>query len=87
MTVPVGELAGTRALVTGSAGGIGSAICGALADAGLDCSYREGACATVCGDRAASKPAPVGKTRSRCGTFCRLKVSVAAVSPAITMTG
>lgn len=44
MTTPIGELGGSRAIVTGSAGGIGSAIGAALAGAGavvhgLDSSY------------------------------------------------
>lgn len=44
MTVPAGELTGSHALVTGSAGGIGSAVALALATSGaivygLDCTY------------------------------------------------
>lgn len=46
MTRSAGALAGARALVSGSAGGIGSAVGLALANAGasvhgLDCSYDE----------------------------------------------
>jgi NAD(P)-dependent dehydrogenase (short-subunit alcohol dehydrogenase family) len=62
MTTPTGELAGTRAIVTGSAGGIGSAIGAALTGAGavvhgLDSSYGT---AGEDGDRPAGPVRPVG---------------------------